>query len=530
MIYQSPARVFSVEDENGREVKTVNPFDAQDVTVKVTIPTAVARFFGKDIPEGVSFNTPISSFDLINNGYIPFVPEAGGPLVDVGAATVLNFLSGKDYDPELFLTKMGVDPEFLRNKLFPYYKSQQDLSSSEVLLSIAISPNSWMRSLAASEVPVISDVLGAIDPNATDRYNRRVIVAYNEIFAKWDSERDPYNPEPLTDAKRAEMLAQAMGAATQMNFAEAMFSAFGYVAAPKFSTQQEELRKDLRIMKQDAVNNGLSEDHGLLQFINQYGFERASIAQFTPREQNPFGFLSTPQTLNNLNKYSDAFANAYGEVGDTKVAGAMLNAGDPVKDYSAVANSKLYSSKVSGIGAVKAKLTDPDEAKREVEVNQGFKAQFAAKDYFDAQVAAGEITEKQAKENYKQAKIAIGKRYPAWLADSGTMNTQKANNNVKAIFRFLGDEKYVNGVVKNSDLHQAVYYYMSLRKDLVNARLQIDSNPNADIDSTKFDGIRLEQKRVAEDLTNQVPEFGNFFKYYLENDPLYYDSEIVSID
>jgi len=67
-----------------------------------------------------------------------------------------------------------------------------------------------------------------------------------------------------------------------------MFSAFGYVAAPKFSTQQEELRKDLRIMKQDAVNNGLTEDHGLLEFISQYGFERASIAQFTPREQNPF--------------------------------------------------------------------------------------------------------------------------------------------------------------------------------------------------------------------------------------------------
>jgi hypothetical protein len=71
---------------------------------------------------------------------------------------------------------------------------------------------------------------------------------------------------------------------------------------------------------------------------------------------------------------------------------------------------------------------------------------------------------------------------------------------------------------------------MTLRKDLVKARLQIDSNASADIDSAKFDGVRLEQKRVAEDLTNQVPEFGNFFKYYLENDPLFYDSEIVSID
>jgi len=530
MIYQSPARVFSVEDENGREVKTVNPFDAQDVTVKVTVPGAVAKFFGKDIPEGVSFNTPISSFDLINNGYIPFVPEAGGPLVDVGAGTILNALSGKAYDPELFLTKMGVDPEFLRNKLFPYYKSQQDLSTGEVLLSIAVSPNSWMRSLAASDVPIISDVFGIIDPNATERYNRRVIVAYNDIFAKWDSERDPYNPEALTDEKRAEMLSQAMGAATQMNFAEAMFSAFGYVAAPKFSTQQEELRKDLRIMKQDAVNNGLSEDHGLLEFINQYGFERASVAQFTPREQNPYGFMSTPQTLNNLNKYSDAFSNAYGEVGETKVAGAMLNAGDPVKDYSAVANSKLYSSNVTGIGAVKAKLTDRNEAARELEISQGYKMQFAAKDYFDAQVESGELTEKDAKQRYKDAKAVIAERYPAWLADSGTMNTQKANNNVKAIFRFLADEKYVNGVVKNNDLQKAVYFYMEARKNIVVRRMQIDSNPNADIDSDKFSDVKYIQKQLADDLTKQVPEFGKFFQYYLENDPLSYDSEIVSID
>jgi hypothetical protein len=531
MIYQSPARVFSVEDENGAEVKTVNPFNAQDITVKVTVPGAVAKFFGADIPEGVSFNTPISSFDLINNGYIPFVPEAGGPLVDVGAATVLNSLSGKDYDPELFLTKMGVDPEFLRKKLFPYYKSQQDMSTSEVLLSIAISPNSWMRSLAASEIPVISDVIGAIDPMATERYNRRVIVAYNDIFAKWDSERDPYNPEPLTDEKRAEMLSQAMGAATQMNFAEAMFSAFGYVAAPKFATEQEELRKDLRIMKQDAVNNGLSEDHGLLEFINQYGFERASVAQFTPREQNPYGFMSTPQTLNNLNKYSDAFANAYGEVGETKVAGAMLNAGDPVKDYSAVANSKLYSSNVTGIGAVKAKLTDPNEAARELEISQGFKAQFAAKDYFDAQVASGELSEKDAKQRYKDAKAVIAQRYPAWLAESGTMNTQKANNNVKAIFRFLGNEKYINGVVKNNeDVQKAVYFYMVARKSLVSARMQVDSNPNASIDSEKFSDVQFMQKQIVDDLTKQVPGFGKFFQYYLENDPLSFDAEIVSID
>jgi hypothetical protein len=208
----------------------------------------------------------------------------------------------------------------------------------------------------------------------------------------------------------------------------------------------------------------------------------------------------------------------------------MLNAGDPVKDYSAVANSKLYSSNVTGIGAVKAKLTDPNEAARELEIGQGYKMQFAAKDYFDAQVASGELSEKDAKQRYKDAKAVIAQRYPAWLADSGTMNTQKANNNVKAIFRFLGDEKYVNGVVKNNDLQKAVYFYMEARKNLVVRRLQVDSNPNASIDSDKFSDVQYLQKQIVTDLTKQVPEFGKFFTYYLENDPRSYDSEIVSID
>jgi hypothetical protein len=246
---------------------------------------------------------------------------------------------------------------------------------------------------------------------------------------------------------------------------------------------------------------------------------------------NPYGFLSTPQTVRNLYKHSTVFGNAYGEVGETKVAGAMLNAGDPVKDYSAVANSKLYSSNVTGIGAVKAKLTDPNEAARELEISQGFKMQFAAKDYFDAQVASGELSEKDAKQRYKDAKAVIAQRYPAWLAESGTMNTQKANNNVKAIFRFLGNEKYINGVVKNNeDVHKAVYFYMVARKSLVSARMQVDSNPNASIDSDKFSDVQFMQKQIVDDLTKQVPGFGKFFQYYLENDPLSFDAEIVSID
>lgn len=532
LIYQAPSRVFSVEDEDGREVKTVNPFDAQDLSIKVTVPAGVARFFGKDINEDVILSTPLSSFDLINNGYLPFVPEAGGPVVDVVAGSVLNFASGKDYDPELFLTSMGFDPEFLRKKLFPYYKSQEGLSKGDILLSIAIQPNSWMRSLAASNIPVVSNILGIIDPNANDRFNRRVVRAYEDLYAEWDTERfleNPTNPAPLTDEVRAELLARATAAATQMSFAEAIFSGLGYVAAPKFVTKQEELRKDLRLYQQEAIAKGGTADDGLYKFIKEYGLQRASVAQFTPREANPYGFLSTPQTVNNLRKYSNSFGNAFDTVGETKVAGAMLNAGDPVKDFSIVANTKLYSSGASGIGNVKNKLNDPAALKRELEINQGYKMQFAYKDYYDAAVAAGTMTQKQADAGYRAAKEYIGRNYPAYKAESGQFNTQKAQNNVIAIFKFIENPEYVNDVVKNNKLQGAVYQYMVKRRELVQERLNIDANPDAAIDSGKFDVVNNKRNQLVNSIIAEVPEFADFYKYYLENDPLSYSGKIARL-
>lgn len=532
LLYQAPTKVFSVEDEDGRPIKTVNPFDAQDVSLKVNLPAGVARFFGKDISKDAILSTPISSFDLINNGYLPFVPEAGGPVIDVAAASVLNTMSGKPYDPELFLTKFGVDPEFLRKKLFPYYKSQEGLSKGDVLLSIAFQPNSWMRSIAASNIPLVSDVFGIADPNANERYNKRVIKAYEDFYAEWDTQRyidNPTNPAQLTDEVRAELLRKSMAAATQMSFAEAIFSGLGYVAAPKFVTKQEELRKDLRLYQQEAVANGGTEDDGLLRFVKENGFQRAAVAQYTPREANPYGFLSTPQTVNNLNKHSGPFSRAYLNVGETKVAGAMLNAGDPVTDYSIVANSKLYSSSASGIGEVKKKLSDPEAMAREIEINQGFKLQFAYKDYYDAAVAAGTMSQKEADAAYKNAKKSIAVKYPAYKSESGEFNSQKAQNNVKAIFKFIEDPAYVNDIVKNNELQGAVYRYMVERRALVEQRLSIDANPDAQIDSAKFNGVSANRDNLVRQISAEVPEFANFYKYYLENDPLSYSGKIARL-
>lgn len=529
MLFQTPGKVFSVEDENGREVKTVNPFDAQDATIKVKVPKDVAKFFGADIPEDSYLNTPISSFDLINNGYSPFIPEPGGPMVDVFAGTVFNTLSGTKYDPERMLVNLGVDPEFLRKKLFPFYKSQQGVSTGDVLLSMAIQPNSWMRSLAASQVPLVSDLFGAVDSTDTQRYNSRVIKAYQNIFAEWDAQRDPNNPEPLTPELRTQMLQEAMGAAAQMNIAEAIFSGFGWVAAPKFSTNMEELRKDLRLYQSNAVAEGRTQDDGLYDFIKEHGFEKAAVAQFTPREANPYGFMSTPQTVNNIRKYGSELQNAYKVVGSTKVAGAMLNEGDAEKDYSDVANSKLYDSDVSAIGAVKNKLTNPDEASLELEINQGFKLQFAAKDKLDSDVEAGLISQEEADFRYKEYKKYLASRYPAYKADSGTVDLEKSNNNVITILAFLRSEKYVNDVVKRNDLQKAVYYYMQARKQLIQQRNSIDSNPKAELDSSKFSGVRANRDNVVRQLSEQVPEFASFFKYYLENDNFSVDGEIAGL-
>jgi hypothetical protein len=69
---------------------------------------------------------------------------------------------------------------------------------------------------------------------------------------------------------------------------------------------------------------------------------------------------------------------------------------------------------------------------------------------------------------------------------------------------------------------------MVYRKPLVEQRLAISDDPDVDINrSSKYDSLVTQKEDIANEIAQQVPEFANFYKYYLKRDPLFSDREIA---
>jgi hypothetical protein len=69
---------------------------------------------------------------------------------------------------------------------------------------------------------------------------------------------------------------------------------------------------------------------------------------------------------------------------------------------------------------------------------------------------------------------------------------------------------------------------MLYRKPLVQQRLAISDDPDTDIyRANKYAELIEDKDKIAAEISEQVPEFANFYKYYLRRDPLFSDREIA---
>ena len=543
LLWTAPGRVFDVENENGEDVSDVNPFFSEGVAAKITIPNGLADAL--NIPRDARFTSQLSSWDLINNGYFPFVPEAGGPVYDYGASWLFNYASGKDWDPELLLTKMGADPELLRKIIAPYVGKAPSTSSREAIFNLYLNPNAWMRSLLAplATVPVISDITEILDPTAIDRFGNRTITNFKMLYEQWTQEQ-PYNEELTTskqEDKIAEMYSQAASYAVMEQLWESFWSFGPTVGNLKIEDYARRKASELRVYRSRF---GYAE--GTLKFIQDntkyneagevtsYGTYTLSTAEGSNNEANPFGVAGTPQTVNGIVKNKELWDKVSSiEAGstnspDNKILGSMFNQGDRTKDYSQTANNKLYSLNV------KRKVKKTGSEKIAIAVDFGTDEYFAILDSYEAKAeAAGiEVGSKAYKSIYKEDidndVEALAKRNPLWYRESGTINLRKADNNVNAVLNVLEDQKFLDTVGKNNKLIEAIHSYMLYRKPLVQQRLAISDDPDTDIyRASKYAELIEDKDKIAAEISEQVPEFANFYKYYLRRDPLFSDREIA---
>ena len=543
LMWTAPGRVFDVENENGEDVSGVNPLFSEGVKAKITIPNGMADAL--NIPRDSRLESQLSSWDLVNNGYLPFVPEAGGPVFDYSASWLFNAASGKAWDPELLLIKMGMDPEMLRKIIAPYVGKAPSTESREAIFNLYLNPNAWMRSLLAplATVPVISDITEILDPTAIDRFGNRTIKNFKMLYEQW-TQGQPYNEELNTSQQQdkiAEMYSEAAGYAINEQLWESLWSFGPTVGNVKIEDYANRKASELRVYR-----SRFGYDEGTLKFIQDntkyneageiisYGTYTLSTAEGSNNEANPFGVAGTPQTVRGIVQNKELWDKVSSiEAGsdnapDNKILGSMFNQGDRNKDYSQTANNKLYSLNV------KRKVKQTDAEKNAIAVDFGTDEYFAILDSYEAKAeAAGiEVGSKAYKAAYKEDidndVEALAKRNPIWYRESGTINLRKADNNVNAVLNVLEDQTFLDTVGKNNKLIEAIHSYMLYRKPLVEQRLAISDDPDTDIyRANKYAGLVEDKDRIAAQISEQVPEFANFYKYYLRRDPLFSDREIA---
>jgi hypothetical protein len=543
LLWTAPGRVFDVENENGEDVENVNPFFAEGVSAKITIPDGMARVMG--IPEDARLASQLSSWDLVNNGYFPFVPEAGGPVFDYSAAWLLNAASGKPWDPELLLTKFGLDPEIPRKIIAPYVGKAPNNEVREAIFNLYLNPNAWMRAALApiAQVPVIGSIAELIDPKAVDRFGNRTIKNFKMLYEQW-TQTQPEN-EMLNSEQQQEIIAELYSEAASYATHEQLWESF-WSFGPTVGNVKIEDYANRKAAELRQYRSRFGYDEGTLKFIQDntklneagdvvsYGIYTLSTAEGSNNEVNPFGVAGTPQTVRGITQNKELWDKVSSiEAGsdnspDNKILGSLFNQGDRNKDYTQTANNKLYSMNV------KRRVGITGAEKNAIAVDFGVNEYFAILDSYEAKAEAAGIAvgsdayKKAYKEDIDSEVEALAKRNPIWYRESGTINLRKADNNVNAVLNVLEDEKFMNTVGKNNQLIRAIHSYMVYRKPLVEQRLAISDDPDVDINrSSKYDSLVTQKEDIANEIAQQVPEFANFYKYYLKRDPLFSDREIA---
>ena len=531
-LYSSPTRIFDTEDNSAKDVNYVNPFASAGASMMITIPDSVAKYL--NIPTDSRFKVQISSFDLINNGTRPFVPELGGPVSTYAIGGLLNASSGQPYDPELLLTKLGIKPSLITETILPFYQANKSMSSRDTFINAILDTNSWMDSVlaATSTKPLVSFVPSALSGDAArDRFNSRLVKNFAILNQDWMGEQDKFvTMTPDEQSKHiADMLSQAASYATSEFILEGFLSLGPTVGNFKVEDKSVRIGKELRqYQKQYGQEEGRFR---YLQFLSgKSNFDTAAndvfAGSFKPREVNMFGVLSTPQTLYNVVQNKSlwdrvsSFASGKDNISDSKMLGMLFNGGDAVTDYTQVANQKLFAL------GVKKNIVDPKDIANEFVIESGNSLYRNYQNFYKAEAEAkgipygSEAFKALYKEKLDQAKIEIGNINPGWYFDE-QYSPKKSLRQISVINSVISDPKFVKTVSKSNPVIPALVEYMEKRKTLVKQRTLYSSSPSVNIyDSGNYAGVVYAKEQMAKQLIQKYPEFKDFYDYYLSYDPL----------
>ena len=131
-VWNIPNAMGLVYDEQGNRVAYDTPWNADNNDFQIGIPEKVAQFYGAK-----NYTTPKSSLDLSFQGRIPGLPSLGGAYVDAATVNFMRYLSGTALDPDLFAQRMGLGPNFVGEKVIPFYQSVKENPNENFIMRTA---------------------------------------------------------------------------------------------------------------------------------------------------------------------------------------------------------------------------------------------------------------------------------------------------------------------------------------------------------------------------------------------------------
>jgi hypothetical protein len=501
-IWNIPNSMGIVYDEEGNRIAYDTPWNAEDNTIAVGLPASVARLYGAE-----EFATPKGSLDVFFQGRVPGIPSLGGGFVDTATVNFMRYVSGTSYDPDRWAMRMGYGPNFIGEKVVPFYQSVKENPNENVIMRTAralIGYGSQWKPLMA---------VGSALPKDKGKANLTFMTRHDSIYRseliKLEREGGQYTAEEHVAA-----MDRAFGKTVITLLAESLLGNFALIVKPKFRNAQQKER--------DIVNSYIKKygyEQGIIEYGKQYVGEGSAVnaailASANVATDNIFGLFSNSETIYNFNRNKDLVSEIDDLNSNSSVVGYFMNTGNPSEDFSVTAEEYLYTTTINNKN-IKSKQYDTSMIQYELQ-RRGYNNEYYpyATGVDLMQKADAQGNREESSEFYQELKdirkAELEKKYPIYANEKDFKKQESIVNDIRTMYAFTQNEKFMNTVGYNSKNVMAAYTYLYEVRPYLVADKKNKTKSTKEIDTVKL--------QFLSDISVGDPELEKFLQIFFSRD------------
>ena len=499
-IWNIPNAMGVVYDEKGNRVAYDTPWTADTNEIQIGLPKKVADYFGAP-----RFSTQKTSLDLSFQGRVPGIPSLGGAYVDAATVNFMRKITGTSLDPDLYAMKLGLGPNFIGEKVIPFYQSVKNNPNENFIMRTG-------RALVGygSQWTPLMAVGSALDGKANTTFMTRHDSLYRAAVIEAEKAG-----KTLTAEDHANLIADAYSKTIRSLIGEWFLGTIPNPVKGKIkNTQQLEKDKINSFIKQYGYEQGVLEYAKTLDIKNQSSY-LPILASANIATDNIFGLFSNTQSVKNFKDNKGLIAKIDKLNPNSSAIGYLMNEGNPANDYSVTADEFLYTETVNNKN-LKTKVVevDPWELQRRAYNNDYYPYAVAVDLMRKADAEAGR---EESADFYQQLKddrkAELETKYPIYAKEKKFRAQDAITNDIRTMYAITGDSNFMKTVGNRSKVVKAgVDYLYELRPVLVD--LKESGVPTIEIDELKL--------QFLDDYANGDAEVAKFLQIFFSRDDYTY--------